>query len=109
MRILLSGGVVGSTSRGSSSNSVDLLVDLGSVEVTLITSSSNSPLNGRWMPSTDTGNLSETSVSLSWKSVDAESLDNTASSLTSGDGDGVDHLILLEDLGDLDVLLKVVL
>lgn len=106
MRILFSGGVVGSTSAGTGSNSVDLLVDLGSMEVTLITSSSNSPLNGRWMPSTDTSNLSETSMGLSWKSVDTESLDNTGSSLTSGNGNGINHLVLLEDFSNGDFLLE---
>merc|ERR1719199_810071 len=106
MRILLSGGVVGSTSRGTSSNSVDLLVDLGSVEVTLITSSSNSPLNGRWMPSTDTGNLSETSMGLSWESGDTESLDNTSGSVTLGNSNGINHLVVGEDLTDGDLVLE---
>jgi len=106
MWILVSGGVVKSTSNGTSTNSVNLLVNLGSMEVTLITSSSNSPLNGRWMPSTDTGNLSETSMGLSWKSVDTESLDNTGSSLTSGNSNGINHLILLEDFSNGDFLLE---
>jgi len=106
MWVLLGGGVVVDSSNGSGSDSVDLLVDLGSVEVTLVTSSSNCPLNGSWMPSTDTGDLSETSMGLSWKSGDTESLDNTGSSLTSGNTNGVNHLVLSEDLSNGDLLLE---
>jgi hypothetical protein len=101
--------VVINTSVSTSTNSVDLLVHLSSVVVTEVTSSGNSPLNGRWMPCTNTGDLSETSMSLSWKSVDIESLDNTTSSLTSGDRNGINHLILLEDRANSDILLEVVL
>jgi len=106
MSIGLSGGVVLDTSDGTSSDSVDLLVDLSSVVVTEVTSSSNSPLDCRWMPSSDTSNLSETSMSLSWKSSDTESLDNTLGSLTSGDGNGINHLVVLEDLTDGDFSLE---
>lgn len=107
--VIFGGGIVVNTTGSTSTNSVDLLVELGSVEVTTVTDSSNSPLNSRWMPGTDTSNLSETSVSLSWESVDTESLDNTNGSLTSGNGNGINHLILLEDLADLDLLLEVIL
>ena len=106
MGIGLSGGVVLDVSNGTSSNSVDLLIDLSSVVVTEVTSSSNSPLNSRWMPSSDTGNLSETSMSLSWKSGNSESLDDTLSSLTSGNGNGINHLVVLEDLTDGDFVLE---
>jgi len=43
---------------------IDLLVDLSSVMVTLLTSSGHSELNTRWMPSTDTSDLAETLVRL---------------------------------------------
>jgi len=105
----LSLSVVVNTGISTSSNSVDLLVDLGSVVITEVTSSSNSPLNGRWMPCTDTSDLSKTSMSLSWKSVDVESLDNTTGSLTSGDRNSINHLIFLEDRFDSDFLLEVIL
>ena len=39
------------------SNSVDLLVDLSSVMVTLLTSSGHSVLDPAWMPGSNTGNL----------------------------------------------------
>merc|ERR1719331_906655 len=61
------------------------------------------------MPSTNTGNLSETSMSLSWKSVDTESGNNTCSSTTFSNGNGINHFVLLEDLTDFDILLKVIL
>merc|ERR1719263_1091528 len=105
--IVLSLGVVADSADGTLSDSEDLLVDLSSVEVTQVTGSSDSPLNGRWMPSTDTGNLSETSMGLSWESADSESLDDTGGSLTSGDGNGINRLVHFEDLVDGDFLLEV--
>ena len=99
-------GVVVDTSDSTLTNSVDLLVDVSSMEVTEITSSSNSPLDCRWMPGTNTSDLSETSSSLSWKSRDTESLDNTLSTLTSGNGDGIDHLVVLENFTDGDFTLE---
>ena len=47
MWVLLGGGVDVDSSNGIVSNSVDLLVGLGSLEVTLIFSSINCPLNGK--------------------------------------------------------------
>ena len=58
------------------------------------------------MPSTDAADSSETSVGLSWETGDAESLDDTGVSLTSGDTNDVAHLVLGENLVDEDVLLK---
>jgi len=104
--ISFGGSVVVDTSDGTLTNSVDLLVNVGSMEVTEITSSGDSPLDCRWMPGTDTSDLSETSSSLSWKSGDTESLDDTLSSLTSGNGDSINHLIVLEDLSDGDFTLE---
>ena len=96
------GSIVVDTSDSTLTNSVDLLVDVGSMIVTEITSSGDSPLDCRWMPGTDTSDLSETSSSLSWKSSDTESLDDTLGSFTSGNGDSINHLIVLEDLTDGD-------
>ena len=94
MGIGFGGSVVSDVSNGTGTNSVDLLIDVGSVIITKITSSGNSNLNCRWMPSSDTSDLSETSSGLSWKSRDTESLDDTLSSLTSGNGDNIDHLVV---------------
>ena len=43
---------------------VDLLVDFGTVMVTLLTGTSDGELDSARMPSTDTGDLAETLVSL---------------------------------------------
>lgn len=63
--ISLSGSVVGNTSVCTSAETVDLLVDLGTRVVALLTCAGDRPLDGSWMPSSNTSNLTETSVSLS--------------------------------------------
>ena len=105
----LSGGVVLNTSHGTSSNSVDLVVDVSSGVIAKLTTSSDGPLDGRWMPGTDTGDLSETSMCLTVKSRHTESLDDTSHTLTAGNTDGIDALGHLEDLTDADFLLEFVL
>ena len=57
--------------------------------VTQLTTTGNSPLDCRWMPSSDTSDLTDTSVRASLKASDSESLDDTLSSLTSGNSDGI--------------------
>jgi len=104
--ISLSGSVVLDTSDGTGSNSVDLLVDLSSGMVTQLTTSGDRPLDGSGMPGTDTSDLSETSVSLSVESGDTESLDDTLGTLTLGDSDSVNALVILEDLSDGNLLLE---
>src|ERR1700712_3084821 len=74
--------------------------------VTHLTSTSNSPLHVGRMPCTDTGDLSETLVRLARKLLGAPSRSNTIVTLTLGDSNAVDHLILLEDGGDLHRLLE---
>ena len=101
--VSLASGVVLNTSHGTSTDSVDLLVDLSSVMVTILTSSSDRPLDGSGMPGTDTGDLAETSMRLTVETGHAESLDHTAVTLTAGDTDGVDALGHLEDVTDLDL------
>lgn len=106
MGVGLGGGVVLGASNGSGTDSVDLLVDLGSVVVTEVTSSGDSPLDCGWMPGTDTSDLSVTSSSLSWELGNTESLDASLSSLTSGNGDGINHLVVLEDFSDGDFVFE---
>jgi hypothetical protein len=102
------GSVVENTTAGTSTDTVDLLVDLSTRVVTHLTTTGNSPLDARGMPGTDTADLAETSMSLTGKSVDAESLDGALGSLTLGNTDGVDDLVVLEDLSDADFLLELV-
>lgn len=87
-------------------NTVDLVVDRGTVMVTVLTSTSNSPLHVRWMPGTDTGDLSETLVCLSRKLLGSPSAGDTGETVTLGDGNDINHLILLKDGADLDWLLE---
>jgi hypothetical protein len=89
------------------SDSVDLLVHLGSLMVTVLTRSSNREHDVRRVPSTDTGDLSETSMGLSGKLLGTPSSGNTLVTVTLGDGDDIDNLVLLEDRRDLDLLLEV--
>jgi len=56
--ISLSGGVVLDSVDGTSTHSVDLLVDFSSVVITVLTSSGTSPSYGSWMPSSNTTDLS---------------------------------------------------
>lgn len=101
--ILLGGSAV---SQRSVSDSVNLLVQFGSVVVTQLSGSGNGELDSGWMPSTNTSDLSKTSMGLLLQVSNSESLDDSGDSLTSGDSDNVDHLVLLEDLINLDLLLE---
>ena len=58
------------------------------------------------MPSSDTSDSSPSSMGLLLQVLDTESLDGSAHSLTFGDSDDIDLLVLLEDLVDLDFLFK---
>jgi len=90
--------VISNTSDGTSTDSVDLLVDLSTAVVAELTTAGDCPLDSSGVPGSDTGDLAETSVGLAGKSVDAESLDNTLSSFTLGDANGVDALVISENL-----------
>lgn len=74
--------------------------------VTLLTRAGDRPLDGSWMPSSDTSNLTETSVSLSAELLSTESLDDALVSLTLGDADGVDALVGLENFSNGDFLFE---
>ena len=98
------GGGVGLIS--ALADSVDLVVDRGTMMVAHLTSTSHSPLHVRRMPSADTSNLAQTLVRLARKLLGAPSARHTGVTVTLGDGNAVDHLILLEDGADLDWLLE---
>lgn len=106
--IVVAGGVVLHTSLGASTNTVDLVVDLGSAVVAKLTGAGHSPLDGSRVPSTDTSDLSKTSVSLTRKLLNTESLDDALNSVTSGNTNGIAAVVVLEHLTELDFLLKVV-
>ncbi|KAI6751448.1 hypothetical protein HG531_006144 [Fusarium graminearum] len=83
-----------------------LVVDRGSVMVTHLTGTGNSPLDVGRMPSTNTSDLSETLVGLARKLLGTPTGSDTVETVTLGDGDDVNHLVLLEDAGNIDGLLE---
>jgi len=86
--------------------SVDLLIDLDSVVVALLTASSNGVTDSRWMPSTNTGDLSETSMRLSRQFLGAPSAGYTLSSVTLGDTNAVEVVVLAEHIDHSNLLLE---
>mmetsp|Transcript_6991 Transcript_6991/g.11973 ORF Transcript_6991/g.11973 Transcript_6991/m.11973 type:complete len:255 (+) Transcript_6991:1010-1774(+) len=58
------------------------------------------------MPRTDTSHLAETLVGLARKATCAPSRGHTLVTLALSDADDVNHLVLLEDAGDVNVLLE---
>lgn len=91
---------------GGLANAVDLLVDLGTVEVTTLTSTSNGVGDTSRVPGTDTSDLTKTTVSLTGKSGDTPTADDTLNSETLGDADGINALVKREDGVDVDLLLE---
>lgn len=78
-------------------NTVDLVVDRGTVVVAHLTSTANSPLDVGRVPGTDTSDLTETLVCLTRQLLGTPTGSNTVEAVTLGDSDHVDHLVLLED------------
>lgn len=89
--------------------SVDLLVDLGSVVVTQLTGSAHRVSDVGRVPRADATNSSPASVGLLLQVLHSESLDHTLGSLTSGNTNDIDVLVLCEDLVDRHLLLEEVL
>jgi hypothetical protein len=87
-------------------DAVDLVVARGTMMIAILASTTDGPLDVRWMPCTDTGNLSETLVRLSRQLLGTPSAGDTAETVAFGDGNAVDHLILLKDGIDLHGLLE---
>jgi len=78
-------------------NTVNLVVDRGTVMVTVLTGTGNSPLDVGWMPGTNTGDLTETLVCLSRKLLGSPSAGDTGETVTLGDSNDINDLVLLED------------
>jgi len=88
-------------------HAVDLLVDLGPVVETVLTGTGNGVPDPGGMPRSDTGNLPETPVRLPGELAGSPTLGDTLESVSLGDADDIDHLVLGEDLVDGDLLLEV--
>jgi len=91
----------------SNSDSVDLLVNNGSVMVTLLTSSGNRELDSAGMPGSNTGDLTQTLVGLTRQLLCVPSAGHTLETFTLGDTNYIQAFILAEDLRDGDCLFKV--
>lgn len=87
-------------------NSVDLFVHFSSVVITKLTGSGNSEGNSGWVPSSNTSDFSKTSMGFLLKVSNTESLDNSSNSLTLGNSEDIDHLILIENSIDLYFLFE---
>jgi len=90
----------------ASTQSVDLFVDLNSVVVTFLTASGNGVGNSGWMPSTNTSDLSETSVCFSGKFLGTPSAGYTLSSVTLSDTNAIGVVVVGEDFVDWDLLFE---
>lgn len=96
------GGTVGIS---LNSNTVNLLVDFSPVMVSVLTSSWYRETHSRWMPSSNTGDLPQTFVSLPGQFLGSPSEGYTVVSVTSGDSNNIDQLVLSEEIFDADGLL----
>jgi len=104
--ISVGGSIVLSTIALALADTVDLLVHLSSVEVALLTSTGNSPGHTGRMPGTDTPDLSVTSVGLLLKMAGSPSRHHTLESVSFGDTDHIEALIITEDLVNFEFLLE---
>jgi len=91
------------------SDLVDLLVDLGTMVVTVLTSARDLELDASRMPSTDTSDLAETTMGLTRETSHTPTSDDTVNSATLGNTDHIDHLVLSENVTNTNLLLKQVL
>merc|ERR1712203_679114 len=82
------------------SDLVDLLVDLGTVVVSVLTGARHLELNAGRMPGSDTGDLAETTMRLTRQAGNTPTSHDTVNSATLGNTDDVDHLILGKDITD---------
>nr|AFK35688.1 unknown [Medicago truncatula] len=85
---------------------VNFLVQLSSVMVSVLTSSGNSERNSSRMPSSNTCNLPQTPVSLTRKTSNTPTSNNTFITLTLGHSNDVNHFIFLEHSINRNLLLK---
>lgn len=83
----------------ASSDAVDLLVDLGTVMVTLLTGTGDGERHTGRMPGTDTSDLTQTLVRLAGQLLGVPTAGHSLETLTLGDGNAIDHLVLSEHIG----------
>ena len=74
--------------------------------VSVLTSASNLEADAGRVPRANTGNLAQTSVGLSGETGDTPTSDDTFETMTLGDTDGIDHVVLGEDGGHRELLFE---
>mmetsp|Transcript_15648 Transcript_15648/g.29685 ORF Transcript_15648/g.29685 Transcript_15648/m.29685 type:complete len:319 (-) Transcript_15648:342-1298(-) len=87
-------------------NTVDLLVDFGTVMVAVLTGTGHRILDASRVPRADTRHLTQTPVSLTGETRHAPAGDDAFVTLTLGDSNAVDHFILLEHAVDRNFVLE---
>ncbi len=90
------------------SDAVDLLVALNAVVVTVLTGTGHGDGHTGRMPGSDTSDLAETLVGLAGQLGGSPTGSHTLESVTLGDTNGVEHLVLREHLVGTDFLLEAV-
>jgi hypothetical protein len=87
-------------------NTVNLLVEFSTVEVTLLTGTGNSGRNTGRMPRSDTGNLTKTTMGLTGKTGDTPTGDDTLETATLGHSKDINLLGLGKDTVNSDLLFE---
>jgi len=108
-KITFSGGVVVDylvSLTGSLANTVNFLVDFGTVEETLLTGTSDGKRDTGRMPSSNTSDFAQTLVGLAGKLGDTPTGDDTLVTMTTGNSDGIDHFVIAEQSVDSDGLFE---
>lgn len=103
--VVFSGGVLG-INDGRATETVDLLVEVSTVVETVLTSAGDGEGDALRVPRADTGNLAETTVSLTGEGGNTPTVDNTFETVTAGDGADVAGFGLLEDGVNADLLFE---
>mmetsp|Transcript_16940 Transcript_16940/g.30735 ORF Transcript_16940/g.30735 Transcript_16940/m.30735 type:complete len:372 (+) Transcript_16940:253-1368(+) len=87
-------------------NTVNLLVHLSTMEVTVLTSTRHRIRNTGRMPRSNTGNLTQTTMGLTGKTSDTPTGGDSLITMTLGDTKNINELILGEDGVNSDLLLE---
>lgn len=90
----------------SLTDAVDLAVYVGTMMIAELTRAGDVVCDLSWMPRSDTGNLSATTMRFTLEHLDSPALDDTLVSLTLGNSNGIDELVGLEDVSNGDLLLE---
>ena len=90
----------------SLAETVDTLVHLGTVMISVLTSTRDRVLDAARMPCTNASNLSETLSCLAGKFSGAPTSGDTLETLTLGNSENINVSVLLEHTVDADLLLK---